>query len=223
MSKKKEPNIIHKYIAPFLAHTFIRLILVTCRLSITNVEVFEKRKEEGKNMIFVSWHSRLLVLPYYYRYRYGFKDLTMMVSQSRDGEMFKRLLEKFDIETVRGSATRGGMSAIKTLVRVTRNGRDTAIGLDGSKGPAFKVQPGALLLSQMTGVPLLPIIYDATRKIVLNTWDKMIIPLPFSRIHVTLGDFIHVPREAKDLEPYQQKLQKIMDEIFEHCSKQVEN
>jgi len=222
MSKKKEPNIVHKYIGPFLAHLLIRLILLTCRVSFTKNNIFEERKKEGNNMIFVSWHSRLLVLPYYYRYRYGFKDLTMMVSQSRDGELFKRLLEKFDIETVRGSGTRGGMSAIKSLIRVGRSGRDTALALDGSKGPAFIIQPGALLLSQMTGVPLLPVMYDASRKIVLNTWDKMIIPLPFSHIHIAFSDYIYIPRDAKDLEPYLHQIQEIMDELTKYCTKYFE-
>lgn len=203
---------------PWTAHLLSRSIISTCRLTVENADYFEQRGQAGENMIFTSWHSRLIVLPYYYKYKYNFTNLTMMVSQSSDGEMFKGLLERYGIETVRGSTSRGGSAAIKTMIRVARRGRDTAISLDGSKGPRYKAQMGSLLLSQMTGVPVVPLTYDVTQRVTLNTWDKMIIPLPFSHIYAVFADPISVPREAKNLEEYRVKLETTMHEICTHAA-----
>ncbi len=212
-SRKDKVTLLHTHIAPNAVYLLSRGILSTCKLSIENGEYFKERAYEGKNMIFCSWHSRLVVLPYYYYNLYKFTNLTMMVSQSKDGEIMKRILNKYNIETIRGSTTRGGSSAVKTMVRIARSGRDTAVSLDGSKGPRYKVQPGALLLAQLTGLPLVPLTFDTTKKKVLNTWDKMIIPLPFGHIHAKFADPIFVSRDAKDLAPYQLQLQETMDKI----------
>ena len=212
-SKKDNVTLLHTHIAPnaisFLSHG----ILSTCKLSIENQEYFEQRARSGKNMIFVSWHSRLLVLPFYYYNLYKFTNLSIMASRSKDGEIMKRVLAKYKIETVRGSGSRGGSSAVKALIRIAKSGRDTAVALDGSKGPVYEVQPGALLLAQLTGLPIVPLTFDTTKKKVLKTWDKMIIPLPFGHIHAKFADPIFVPRDAKDLAPYQQQLKETMDKI----------
>jgi len=211
--RKDNVTLLHTHIAPNAVYFLSRGILSTCKLSIENGEYFKERALEGKNMIFCSWHSRLIVLPYYYYNLYNFTNLSMMVSRSKDGEVMRGILEKYKIETIRGSSSRGGSSAVKTMIRIARSGRDTAISLDGSKGPRYKVQPGALLLAQLTGLPLIPLTFDTTRKKVLNTWDKMIIPLPFGHIHAKFADPIFVPRDTKDLAPYQQQLQEAMDTI----------
>ena len=221
MSKKDNTTLLHTHIAPLSAYYLSRGILSTCKLTVENADFFEKRARNGKNMIFVSWHNRLLVLPYYYYFLYNFTNLAMMVSHSKDGEIMKRLLEKYKIEAIRGSSSRGGSSAVKTMIRIAKSGKDTAVALDGSKGPRYEVQPGALLLAQLTGLPLVPLTYDTTRKKVLNTWDKMIIPLPFGHIHAKFADPIFVPREAKDLEPYRFQLQETMNSLCEEVCERV--
>jgi len=213
MSRKDHPNLVHTHIGPTALCWLIKCITAVCRVSVHNGEIFKKNAENGRNMIVASWHNRLITLPYYYRYMYDLKNLTMMVSKSRDGEMFKRLLAKFDIECVRGSTTRGGLSGVKSLIRETRKGRDTAIALDGSKGPRYVVQPGALFLAQMTGMPIMPVTVSASRKFEFNTWDRIIVPKPFSHIHGLFGDPLYVPRDTRDLEPYRLQLQETMDRI----------
>ena len=210
MSRKDNLTLIHTHIGPAVLYGLLRMGLGSCRVTVHNDEYFKSRGESGQNMLLVSWHSRLIPLSYYYRYLYGFTNLTIMVSKSRDGELFKRLLEKFKIETVRGSTTRGAMAAMKELIRVARRGRDTSLALDGSKGPKEVVQPGSLLLAQMTGVPLVPVVLSATWKYELPTWDRMLLPLPFSHIHALFAEPLYIPRETKDLEPYREQLQKTM-------------
>lgn len=213
MSRKYKPTVVHTHIAPAVIYWFTRAALSTCRLTVVDGAYFEERGRAGRNMILASWHNRLVTLPYYYYFTYGFTNLAMMVSQSRDGEMFKRLLARYKITAVRGSGSRGATSALRTLVRAARAGHDTSVALDGSKGPRYRVQSGVLMLAKMTGVPILPVTIDATRKIRLKTWDRMIVPLPFSRMCAVFGEPMTIPRDAVDLEPYRRRLQDTMDSI----------
>jgi lysophospholipid acyltransferase (LPLAT)-like uncharacterized protein len=213
MSRKDNITLLHTHLGPNAIFGLMRGVFATCRVSLTNERFFEQHCRAGRNAIFGAWHNRLLALPYYYYYRYGFHRLTLMVSKSRDGELFKRLMAKFEIETVRGSTTRGGVGAMKLLIDVARSGRDTALALDGSKGPRYCVQPGALLLAQMSGLPLIPLAFDITHKIVLPTWDHTIMPLPFGHIYAAFADPLYIPREVRDLTPYLDTLQREMDYI----------
>jgi hypothetical protein len=221
MSRKDQIGLLHTHIGPSVLFGLMRTVFATCRVTLTNEQFFEQRGRAGGNMIFGSWHSRLLALTYYYKYRYNFRNLTLMVSRSRDGELFKRLLTKFDIESVRGSTTRGGIGATTVMVRIARSGRDTALSLDGSKGPRYTVQPGALLLAQMTGVPLVILSYDISHKIVLRTWDRMIVPLPFGHVYAAFADPLYIPRDTPDLTPYMRIVQHEMDYLCAFVAMQV--
>ena len=221
MSRKDNITLLHTHIAPSAVFWLLRGVLSSCRVTMINARLFEERCTTGKNNLFVSWHNRLLALPYYYRYLYGFRNLTLMASRSRDGELFCRLMDKFEIETVRGSTTRGGIAAMKELIRIGRSGRDTALAIDGSKGPRCIVQPGALLLAQMTGLPLLPLACQASMRVHLPTWDRTIVPLPFSRIAIEFAEPVYIPRDTKDLTPYLHELQKTMDGLCAHLDRLV--
>lgn len=218
MTHKRKVPYTKRTLIPWAAHALSHGAISTCRLSVENGAYFEERARAGKNMIFTSWHSRLVALPYYYYYRYGFTNLSIMVSKSEDGEMFKGLLERYKIHTVRGSTSRGGTSALKTMIREARAGRDTAISLDGSKGPRYRAQMGVLLLAQVTGLPIVPLTFDATWRVKMNTWDKLIVPLPFGRIYGVFADPLFIPREEKDLEPYRVQLEHTMHEICTHAA-----
>jgi lysophospholipid acyltransferase (LPLAT)-like uncharacterized protein len=221
MSRKDNVTLLHTRIAPNAMYALTRLILGSCRVSTENASFFVENCKAGRNAVFACWHSRLLTLPYYYYHRYGFTNLTMMVSRSRDGEIIKRLVAKFGIDSVRGSRTRGGSAAIKTLVRIARSGRDTALALDGSKGPPEIVQPGVLMLAQLTGVPLIPLTVDASPKIHLNTWDRLVIPMPFARVHGVFADPMFIPRATRDLTPYVEQLQHTMRRISARAAEAV--
>ena len=83
------------------------------------------------------------------------------------------------------------------------------------------MQPGALLLAQMTGLPLVPLAFDTTRKITLKTWDRMIIPLPFGHVHATFADPVYIPRETRELAPYIEQLQQTMNRICADVEERV--
>ena len=221
MSRKDNVTLLHTHIAPNVLFWLMRSTLSTCRVTTENEAFFLEHCGAGRNLVFGCWHSQLLVLPYYYYYRYGFTNLAMMVSRSRDGEIMQRLVGKYKIESVRGSRTRGGSAAMKTLIRIARSGRDTSVALDGSQGPCRIVQPGALLLAQMTGIPVLPLAVGVKPCIRLHTWDRMVVPLPFARVHGVFAEPIYVPRKTRDLAPYIDRLQQTMRQIDARAAAEV--
>ena len=121
----------------------------------------------------------------------------MLVSRHRDGEFIARAVKYLGIDSVRGSTTRGGLSALRGMVRYYREGGNLAITPDGPQGPKHVVQMGVIELARLTGSPLFPLTYGASRKRVLNNWDHFIIPIPFCRIVYIWGEPVWVLRDSK--------------------------
>jgi lysophospholipid acyltransferase (LPLAT)-like uncharacterized protein len=126
--------------------------------------------------------------------------LAALISASRDGAFLSTILEKFQIQPVRGSSSRRGAQAMLELTSWAERGYDIAITPDGPRGPAYAVQPGAISLAQVTGLPIIPVSFNMGWKLKLNTWDKFQIPIPFSRIIYAIGQPLRIPREASEAE-----------------------
>ncbi len=118
----------------------------------------------------------------------------MMVSQHRDGEFIARAVKLFGIDSLRGSTTRGSLSALRGMVRFYRTGANLAITPDGPQGPRHVVQMGVIELARQTGAPIFPVTYGASCKKVFNSWDHFILPLPFCRVVYMWGEPLFVPR-----------------------------
>jgi hypothetical protein len=130
----------------------------------------------------------------------------MMISRHRDGEFIARAVKFLGIESVRGSTTRGGSSALRGMVRLYRTGANLAITPDGPQGPRHVVQMGTVELARQTGAPILPVTYGASRKKVFGSWDHFILPLPFCRVVYIWGEPVWVRREAGKEEAEEKRL-----------------
>ena len=132
------------------------------------------------------------------------------VSQSRDGDRIAEVVERFGWETARGSSSRGGVRALLELVREVSSGRIGAHIVDGPKGPPGVVKPGLMLLAQRSGAPILPVFVGSRPRFRMPSWDRMHVPLPFARIHVRIGEPIHVARDldAEQVESLRQEIEK---------------
>lgn len=148
------------YIAPYIAALIIRFLAKTMRITYVNFEKIREDWQKGRNIILAFWHGRLLMMPVMYR---GL-GVSVMVSQSKDGELIARTIRRFGIDSVRGSSTRGWMGGVKGLLKEVRKGRDMAITPDGPKGPKYEVQPGIIHLAQATGLPIIPMTFGASKK-----------------------------------------------------------
>jgi lysophospholipid acyltransferase (LPLAT)-like uncharacterized protein len=122
------------------------------------------------------------------------------VSRSRDGELIARTVARLGIDSSRGSTTRGGAAGLRELLRKAREGYDLAFTPDGPKGPVSEVQPGVILAAAATGLPIQPVALAASRARRLRSWDRFLVPLPFSTVHFVYGEPLDVARRGDPAE-----------------------
>ncbi|MDO9565347.1 MAG: lysophospholipid acyltransferase family protein [Candidatus Desulfaltia sp.] len=158
-------------------------------------EGFEKVKSiiSSRKVIFAVWHSRILLVAYLYK---GLNGLAM-VSRSKDGEIVAKIIQKQGNEAVRGSTKKGGLHALSMLIKkIKEENKPGLIVPDGPQGPRCKVQPGIIILAKKTGYPIVPISYSAKKIKVFASWDRFILPLPFTKCRAVYGAPIYVPQDA---------------------------
>lgn len=138
----------------------------------------------GRPPILALWHGRILPATLYWRGR----GIVAMTSQNFDGEWIARLMSRFGFRAARGSTSRGGSRALVQLRRELAEGRVAAFTVDGPRGPVRVAQPGAVWLAGATGHPVLPFHIEADRFWTTRSWDRGMIPKPFSTVAITIGD-----------------------------------
>lgn len=184
----------------------------SCRLEIRGRRHLDNVLNTTGAAVVPFWHYSVFYMLYHLRKYPG----VAMVSASRDGEYIARVAKLLGFETVRGSSNRFGVRALKGLVRHVQQGKNAGIVADGSQGPPLKVQPGAILLAAKSGTPLLPMVWAARRFFVVHSWDRSVIPWPFSRIVLEYGEPIYVEKRlnTKQLEEYRQALEVQMNILY---------
>lgn len=170
-------------------------------------------------VILCFWHERAILGAYFFRrhlVRRGL-DATVMISQSRDGELVAHLARQWGFSHVRGSATRGGSAALRAIYRAIRRGSSPVMIPDGPHGPPHALKVGVAVLSQMSERPILPMAFAASRAWRIRSWDRLFIPKPFSRVVIAVGSPHTVPRnlEAAELETERKGLEQMLDEVTE--------
>lgn len=187
-----------------LGGTALDALMRTTSVRTEGEENFRQFWREKRPVVFTLWHGRLLPCTYHHRHQ----DVVTLVSHHRDGEYITRLVQKWGYTAVRGSSSRGGLDALRELVRHLRGGRSLAITPDGPRGPREKLKPGPLLAAQLTGAPIIPVASGASRASYFGGWDRFLIPHPFARLQIAYGEPVYVPRRADEAE-----LQAVADEV----------
>ncbi len=150
-----------------------------------------------------------------------------MVSRSFDGEYIARTLEKLGFVAVRGSSSRGGATALLGLRSQLEKGVSVAFTIDGPRGPKYVAKPGPVLLSQISAVPMVAFYVALNDAWVLNTWDALMIPKPFSKALVRLSAKVQVPAEAgaagmeTQMAEFQQQLQAALERVTSFAEEHV--
>jgi len=138
----------------------------------------------------------------------GFKAC-FLVSGSVDGDVPERVARAWGAEVIRGSANQSGALALRDQQRMMKDGYSIVTTADGPRGPKYEFKPGTVLMARIAAVPIIPIGCAAERAWYLNRWDDFMIPKPFSRVAIAIGEPIPVPRDIAldDLEPVRQRVQ----------------
>ena len=149
-------------------------------------------KPVKENYIGALWHNRLLIFPFVLRRFFPNRHGAALISASRDGDLLADAIKRFDFDVVRGSSSRLGASAILQLTDVLASGRDVVITPDGPRGPAYELGPGIIFLAQKSGAPVVPVNMEYSSCWRLESWDRFILPRPFAKIRVIIGQSHHV-------------------------------
>ena len=180
-------------VGPRLFYAASLLTYRTCRIEVFGKENEDQFLREGKPILFVSWHQGLL----YYVHHFRNRDGIIMVSRSKDGEIIDRVLKLFGFMSARGSSSRGGKEALEVMIEtINRTHCSGGLVADAPRGPAGDAKIGIIKLAKETGLPLIPVMMWAKRKVLFNSWDKTLLPLPFSRIGFHFEKPILVPADA---------------------------
>ena len=174
--------------------------------------------DEGAAYIPCYWHSQQLVFSNVLQdwIRRGFKA-GFIISASVDGEVPARLAQSWGAEVIRGSAARTGTLVLRDARTMTKRGVSVITTPDGPRGPAFDFKSGVVLMARIVNARLVPIGYAANRAWVLNTWDRFMIPKPFAKIVITIGEPIEPPRGAalEEIESVRDEMQAAMDAVIQ--------
>jgi hypothetical protein len=146
--------------------------------------------------VYCFWHRCVFPATWFYRDR----DIAVMTSESYDGEYIAHIIEHFGFRAVRGSSSRGGVRALLGMHTEIEEGRVAAFTIDGPRGPTYVAKPGPVLLARNTQVPLVVFHIALERAWVLNSWDRFMVPKPFTRAVLVTSRFMHVPKEADSAE-----------------------
>ncbi|MBW1718667.1 MAG: lysophospholipid acyltransferase family protein [Deltaproteobacteria bacterium] len=187
------------------------LWLASCRFTMVERDAIRPLFEPGHPAIATLWHASLIYNLFYFRHHPG----VVMVSGSSDGEWVARFLNSWGQIPVRGSKHKGGLLAIKEMTRIMRQqGCNAGIVADGSQGPARIAQKGAVVLSRETGVPMVPTGLAAKPAFRFNSWDRTILPFPWSKVVMVCGRPISVPPDAKGIwiEEFRRNLEDSLNE-----------
>jgi lysophospholipid acyltransferase (LPLAT)-like uncharacterized protein len=181
--------------AALLAEAFTRGVGRTLRFTISS-QPGPIDEPAVRPAIFAFWHR--CVLPAAYRFRD--RNIAVMTSLSRDGEYIARVIERLGFRAVRGSSSRGGSLALRELQRHLEGGHSVAFTIDGPRGPVYVAKRGAVRLARSSGLPVYPFYVALERPRVLRSWDRFMIPRPFTRALVRVEMPVRVPADADEAE-----------------------
>ena len=194
---------------------FILTTIKTCKINISGEEEINKLKKNNIPIIHIFWHRHIFFTIYKFR-NIGAQPL---ISLSKDGELVSNVAEEFEMNPVRGSSSKGGARAFLELIHsIKKNKSEILITADGPKGPPEKIKDGTILLAQKTNSVIVPISWYANRvKIFEKSWDKFLMPLPFSKIYFSFGNPFYINKNKNNITELKKKLENELKRLENEC------
>lgn len=205
-------------IAVYLGACILEVLWRTSRLRIIGLERLETLLKEQGAVVPVFWHQHLLMCARFMASKLirGMKP-GFMISPSVDGQAPTMLAEFYGCHVVRGSGSYTGVRAVRGVYNaIVKEGISPTITPDGPRGPRFKMKPGAIFTAQISGKPVVPIAYAARPAKLLRTWDKFVIPWPFAKLRIAVGEPYFPPKRMSEEEmaAAQKELERRLHQTF---------
>ena len=204
----------------------IRLLTSTYRIeAILGEENIEPFLEDANTCAPAYWHQHHVLCSTLVRrwIRRGFKAC-FLISGSVDGEVPERIARAWGAEVIRGSANESGALALRDMQAMMKRGYSIVTTADGPRGPLYEIKPGVVVMARIGRVPVLPIACAADRAWYLDRWDKFMIPKPFARVVLAVGEPHEIPQEvALDaIEPYRRNVQEAVMSLMRECEERLQ-
>ncbi len=208
---KKLRYIARTKVAGVVIYRILRLYCATLRLKIENENEWSHYLEQGGKVLICLWHQQLLPAIRFFP-KYNKYQPSVMSSRSIDGDISSRIIEAGDVTAVRGSSSRGGIAALREMIRRIKQYRLGAHILDGPQGPIGVVKLGAIAIAHEAGAAMIPTVVFTDRAWYLHSWDKFMIPKPFSSVTIKFLPKIELPSVMDKVEYGNQrkKLEEMM-------------
>jgi lysophospholipid acyltransferase (LPLAT)-like uncharacterized protein len=183
------------FVAPPVAAVIIRLLKGLMRCETLGRENLADQWRQGKRVIIAFWHDQLLMMVLGYPGR----GARILISASKDGELIARVMRFFGQDAVRGSSRRGGRAAFRQLLELAAEPTDLVVTPDGPTGPRHELKEGVVQLARLTGRPVLPMAFVCSRGHRFSSWDRFLLPYPFSRGVYSFGEaVVYAPGESTE-------------------------
>jgi len=201
-----------------IAAGIVWLIGCTLRPIMSHEDPTVQSLDEFQAGIYPFWHRCVLPAIWIFRRR----QFTVITSQSRDGEYIARVIRHFGYVPIRGSSSRGGQRGLLEMDTFVKTGGGAAFTIDGPRGPRYVAKKGPVLLARTTGVAITAFYVAVENAWILNTWDAMMIPKPFSRAYIRVARKIFVPPDANDekLAEAHKEMQAALARVTAHADSQ---
>lgn len=188
----------------------IRLLGLTWRVRRVGGETFDEMLRRGEPFIIVFWHGEIVPVAWVHRNR----GIAPLISRHADGEIIARVVEGLGYRTVRGSTTRGGVRALLETAQRVNEGVTVGFTPDGPRGPRHVFAPGALIVAQRTGRPIVALGATASRAWRLRSWDRHLVPKPFATVTIRYSEPQYVNAgQARDAEREQARFEGILGSL----------
>jgi lysophospholipid acyltransferase (LPLAT)-like uncharacterized protein len=203
---------LNNFIFPYLLFAVFKVWCLTLSVRHRNPDGEKYLRAIKGKFILTLWHGQIFYLFYHYR---NISNLYLLISPSRDGDILARLGKLAGYSVIRGSSFKKAVPSARSLIKVLKREGRVAIIADGSRGPCRRVQPGLLQIAGITGAPVVPISFDASRKWVFNSWDRFVLPIPLTRCTVNVGAPLKIPCRLADepLQKQQLELENILNQL----------
>jgi len=201
------------YTKPFIAfiYFFIRAYSYTFRFKVVNEKTWQQLLKDGKTVLLCGWHQQFFSAIRHFK-RYADFNPGLMISQSRDGALIAGVANRTGWHTPRGSSSKGGREAMSEMIDHLKCYRFGAQILDGPRGPMGEVKPGVIKMAKESGAILVPFYVSSDKAWFFNSWDRFMLPRPFSRVTLSFGDEIcfEPPQTREQFDEQRQHLEQTM-------------
>lgn len=179
-------------VIPFVASIAIRIVHLMVRTEIVGETSLRDLWQREERVIISFWHDQLLLMVFGYPRD---RRAKLLISSSRDGELIARVMSYFGKDTVRGSSSRGGRAAFREMLNMCKDDYDLVLTPDGPRGPRHELKDGVVQLARLSGRPVVPMAFACSRGHRFGSWDRCLLPYPFSRGVYSFGEPVYFDRD----------------------------